>query len=29
MTSKPVALLLADLGVTQSHSRPHVCPLTG
>ncbi|GJO42626.1 hypothetical protein NJB1907E78_42730 [Mycobacterium marinum] len=25
MTSKPVALLLADLGVTQSHSRPHVC----
>ena len=23
MTSKPVALLLADLGVTQSHSRPH------
>jgi transposase InsO family protein len=24
MTSKPVALLLADLGVTQSHSRPHV-----
>ena len=22
MTSKPVALLLADLGVTQSHSRP-------
>ncbi len=29
MTSKPVAFLLADLGVTQSHSRPHVCPLTG
>jgi putative transposase len=28
-TSKPVAFLLADLGVTQSHSRPHVCPLTG
>jgi putative transposase len=24
MTSKPVALLLADLGVTQSHFRPHV-----
>jgi putative transposase len=24
MTSKPVTLLLADLGVTQSHSRPHV-----
>src|SRR5660397_180934 len=24
MTPKPVALLLADLGVTQSHSRPHV-----
>ena len=24
MTSKPVALLLADLGVTQSHSRPRV-----
>ena len=24
MTSRPVALLLADLGVTQSHSRPHV-----
>ena len=24
MASKPVALLLADLGVTQSHSRPHV-----
>ena len=24
MTSKPVALLPADLGVTQSHSRPHV-----
>jgi len=23
MTSKPVALLLADLGVTKSHSRPH------
>ena len=25
MTSAPVAFLLADLGVTQSHSRPHVC----
>jgi len=24
MTSKPVALLLADLGATKSHSRPHV-----
>lgn len=24
MTSKPVALLLADLGITQSHSRPRV-----
>ncbi len=24
MTSKPVALLLAELGVTKSHSRPHV-----
>ena len=24
MTSKPVALLLADLGITKSHSRPHV-----
>jgi putative transposase len=24
MTSEPVALRLADLGVTQSHSRPHV-----
>jgi putative transposase len=24
VTSKPVALLLADLGITQSHSRPHV-----
>ena len=24
MTSKPVAFLLADLGVTQSHCRPHV-----
>ena len=24
MKSKPVALLLADLGVTKTHSRPHV-----
>lgn len=24
MTSKPVALLVADLGVTKTHSRPHV-----
>jgi len=24
MTSKPVALLLTDLGITKSHSRPHV-----
>jgi putative transposase len=24
MTSRPVAFLLADLGITQSHSRPHV-----
>jgi putative transposase len=24
MTSRPVALLLADLGITKSHSRPHV-----
>jgi putative transposase len=24
MTSKPVALLLSDLGITKSHSRPHV-----
>jgi putative transposase len=24
MTSKPIAFLLADLGITQSHSRPHV-----
>jgi putative transposase len=24
MTSKPVAFLLADLGITESHSRPHV-----
>jgi putative transposase len=25
MSSKSVALLLADLGVTKTHSRPHVC----
>ena len=25
MSSKALALLLADLGVTKSHSRPHVC----
>ena len=24
MRSKPVALLLADLGVTKTHSRPHI-----
>ena len=24
MTSKPVSMLLTDLGVTRSHSRPHV-----
>jgi putative transposase len=24
MTSKPVALLMADLGVTRTHSRPHI-----
>ena len=24
MTSKPVAFLMADLGVTKTHSRPHV-----
>jgi putative transposase len=24
MTSKPVALLLADLGTTKTHARPHV-----
>lgn len=23
MTSKPVAFLLADLGITKTHSRPH------
>jgi putative transposase len=25
MTSKPVAFLMADLGVTKTHSRPYVC----
>ena len=29
MTSKPVAVLLAELGVTRTHSRPHVCLFTG
>jgi len=29
MTSKPVAVLLSDLHISQSHSRPHVCLLTG
>jgi putative transposase len=29
MTSKPVALLLSDLGVTKSHSRPHISNGTG
>jgi putative transposase len=29
MIGKPVAHLLADLGVTKSHSRPHVCLFTG
>ena len=29
MTSKTVTQLLADLRVEKSHSRPHVCPLTG
>ena len=24
MTAKPIALLMSDLGVTKSHSRPHV-----
>jgi putative transposase len=24
MTSKPVAFLLADLGITKTHSRPHI-----
>jgi hypothetical protein len=24
MTSKPVAFLMADLGITKTHSRPHV-----
>jgi hypothetical protein len=25
MMAKPTAFLLADLGVTKSHSRPHHC----
>jgi putative transposase len=29
MIAKGVAHLLADLGVTKSHSRPHVCLFTG
>ncbi len=29
MIAKPVAHLLADLGVTKSHSRPHTCLFTG
>jgi putative transposase len=29
MIAKPVAHLLADLGVTKSHSRPHVSLFTG
>ena len=29
MTSKTVAQLLSDLRIEKSHSRPHVCPLTG
>jgi transposase InsO family protein len=29
MIAKPVVHLLADLGVTKSHSRPHVCLFTG
>jgi putative transposase len=29
MISKSVALLLSDLGILKSHSRPHVCLLTG
>jgi putative transposase len=29
MTSKTVAQFLEDLGVTRTHSRPHVCLLTG
>jgi putative transposase len=29
MTSKPVSQLLSDLNIADSHSRPHVCPLTG
>jgi putative transposase len=29
MRSKPVSALMMDLGVTRSHSRPHVCLFTG
>jgi transposase InsO family protein len=29
MTSKTVTDLLSDLKISRSHSRPHVCPLTG
>ena len=29
MRSKPVSQLMMDLGVTRSHSRPHVCLFTG
>jgi putative transposase len=29
MTSRTVSQLLADLGVLQSHSRPHQCLFTG
>src|SRR4051812_3182445 len=28
MTSKPVAFLMADLGITKTHSRPHVSDAT-
>ena len=28
MTSKPVAFLMADLGVTKTHSRPYTFPTT-
>jgi putative transposase len=29
MTAKPFVFLLADLGVTESFSRPHTCLFTG
>jgi len=29
MTSKPVAVLLADLCIGRTHGRPHVCLVTG